>query len=491
MGTAHIFCRQELWDSASQRILPMTGTGCRFLLSLLDVAHRFLLKSCQCNTLRARFYKTNEQTEKFSLSRQKFIVEIFKLLNYEKFDSCAVVHFTFSFDKKRMKSSTSSLSGALRTGLASQQHLGSLAAGSRETWNPQKSQVDSNLSTSSASVGSDNRLLHEAWDDAVEFHEIVEDFSGDSETKVKTEKEFTDAIDNSIAKLRKRWAINQVELRPRVTCNYTGESYVEFSLRNVKPIDRNHLLGDSAYGNFTLEGDSKVELLAQYVAEILDLEKRHNTCRVRLPLHEVGELSSELVDSLCLVGYQFTLAEQEMAAARINSHLLKELSQQRLKLLHQKPSDYDHSRSLAILGTKIDCSHFWQDLDEIVLGGPHLPGDAVSAVDFPAVPFLLNHLRNWGNKERNCSAIQWFFARQWSIDIQPFSASILPEFATADDNSRATINIVKELLEWVSRLDQSKVSEERQVGKDLRFFVNFHAPLASRILHQPTLRSHL
>lgn len=364
--------------------------------------------------------------------------------------------------------STSSFSDSLRAGLANQQHLRSLAADSREIWNQQKAEpsfLNLSLSTSSTSSIFNNPLLLEAWHESktVDIEHGIHTLTMSS----------TKSVEGAINKLQKGWwdtdFAEQIDIRIVGNNAYndnTGHTRVEFSLRNVEKIKCH------PYAAALCDINLRV---TEYVAEILDLEKRHTGVRVQLPLHELELLSSELVDALSSAGYQFSLAEQEIAATRINPHLLRALGRQR------KFSDGDYSKLFAILGTKIDCRHFWKDLDEIVLGGSHLPGDAVSAVDFPAVPFLLNHLRNWKDKGRNCSAIQWFFARQWSIDIQPF-ASVLPEFASA----------TTELLDWASRLDQSKVDEERQVGKDLRCFVNFHASRSGiATLPVATLRSRL
>lgn len=374
--------------------------------------------------------------------------------------------------------STSSFSGALNSSAASFQHLSSLASDSRNNGTEKAGGVGLDLFQTSDVVD----LLYDAWDDGQVDHGSVND-GQIGEVKVPSLKMVKMA--EAIVNFEKKWAkvdyAKDIRFRIVIPADVTGASnrdgaYLEFSLRELKPIKSS----DNHAQQIIWE-------VQGYVDKILNLESQQNLCRVRLQLGELGQLSDGLVDSLILGGYQIDLHERKMAATTLQPKVLQMLC--RRQTIRDYPKEhkkyYNHSESLAMLGVDTDCTRRLQDLESVVVDARSVSnrffgtGDAED-VDFPAFPFLINHLRDG----RSYAAIKWFLARQSYIAIQSLAES-------ASLVNLTPAELAKELLTYANDLGNSEFSNNRQLGKDLSSFANANSRFVPASTIAPSLRSRL
>lgn len=137
--------------------------------------------------------------------------------------------------------------------------------------------------------------------------------------------------------------------------------------------------------------------------------------------------------------------------------------------------------SLAILGIAADFIGNYdeniQDLESVIFGV-----DKANNVNFPAFPFLINHLRRQG---LSSPAVKWFLARQ-SNKLNKLNKSNITIQSVAESSNLVYLTpteLVEELLDHAAKLGNSELVDDRQLGKDLRTFVvaNVQSSLRSRL----------
>lgn len=393
------------------------------------------------------------------------------------------------------KSTSSTFAGALNGSAASFQHLSSLANDSRNkgTW-PLPTEKAGGVGID-FSTGHDARvidILYESWDETTEPLDSDEPRLGEAKVPSQKMVKMSEAIYNLETKWTKIEHAQDIRFRivmpaggiSNINNAYgSSEPYLEFSLRELKPIQRSDI-----------DGQYSIWKVHDYVQEILNLELQQKLCRVRLRLGELGELSGGLVSSLALTDYKMDLSDRKMAATTIQPNILRILCGHQDANNHPKDHKdyYNHSESLAMLGVDTDftrdCTRRLADLESIIIDSrsssdPFFRTSGSDDVDFPAFPFLINHLRT-GCKSH--AAIKWFLTRQSCITIQSLAES-------ASLVNLTPAELVKELLRYANNLDVSYFDDDRQLGKDLRSFVNANSRFAPASIPTlaPSLRSRL